>query len=198
MDPRQDFNLVDLESDSGCPSDTLSLEDMFPWSDHGDSYTEGSDLPRSPLLSDSGEEPRFVWPDFDDEDFPAVPAGPGPYVGVYHGIPAGEESSDEDDFGLSHEIPAGCAGYLWAPSPRSLEAEDDGAVVPGPSRRRDSDSAETDSAAVLSSGIPADLVGPVPDLCSSPPLEHELPWYQRSVYWESWYEDLMKDLDEEI
>lgn len=195
MDPHQEFDLDDLESDSGCPSDVLSLEGMFSWSECGDSYTEGSDLPRSPPLSDSGEEPRFVWP---DEDFPVVPAGPGPYVGVLRGIPAGEESSDEDDFDLSLANPAGCAGYLRALSPQPFGVEGDGAVVPGPSRRCDSDSAETDPAVVPSSEIPANFVGPVPDLCSSPPLDHELPWYQRSVYWESWYEDLMQDLDEEI
>lgn len=188
MDPRQDFNLDDMESDSGCPSDILSLEGMFSWSECGDSYTEGSDLPRSPLLSDSGEL-RFVWPDFDDEDFPAVP---GPYVGDLRGIPAGEESSDEDDFGLSHEIPVGCAGYLWAPSPQPLEAEGDGAVIPGPSRRRDSCEFSAGAENDAEGDELMDIVDPAPD------FSNDVPWYQRSVYWEGRYEDLMKDLDEEF
>lgn len=192
MDPHQEFDLDDFESDSGCPSDILSLEGMFSWSECGDSYTEGSDLPRSPLLSDAGEEPRFVWPDFDDGALPVVPAGPVPYVGDLRGIPAGEESSDEDDFGLSLEIPAGCAGYLRAFLPQPFGAEGDGAVVPGPSRRRDScefsAGAETDA----EGDEPMDIVDPAPD------FSNDVPWYHRSVYWEGRYEDLMKDLDEEF
>lgn len=209
MEPRRIFDLGDLDglefgggvpsSDSGCSSDVLVLEDMFPWSDHGDSYTEGSDLPRSPVLSEFGEDnPRSVspglWPAVEEED-------------DYPPFPASASSDDEELPDLSASM------YL----PESFGAEEEGVAVPGPSHHQASfiscrelpAGAETDSEEDefgLCYETPAGSAGCLPDDMFSVTAEvdseeedssHELPWYQRSVYWESWYEDLMHDLGED-
>lgn len=174
MEPHQEFDLDDLvdfefggrsESDSGCPPDILSLEDMFSWSEVGDSYTEGSDLPRSPIL-DGAEEENFIpymWPEEDEADIP-VNSDDGEDLPE---LPAGLARDDSDfDFDFPPPYPPAdnCAVVPW------------GGCLPA--------GAETDSEEDES----VDLALEIPD---------ELPWYQRSIYWESRYEDLMHDLGED-
>lgn len=137
MDPGREINFEDLvglefggeisESDSGI----LTLEDVLPRSEYGDSYTEGSDLPWSPIFSDSEEEgPVFnlpdMWPveeeeeilfiptpvessDDEEDDLPWMAVGVERF-GVLDGIPAGAETdSEEDGFSFDSEIPTGFA-----------------------------------------------------------------------------------------